>query len=273
MKNSKYFPNIIQSLGLIVMYLCFQGIIPLTLKPFSIEASFGIVAFFSTLLSGILTVFIGNYLKKRNVNSSDSLEPKFPLSIAFCILSGLAIIGLQQFIVMPIAIQLPIPEIMKEALEKVMMEKDLWMFLTAVILAPIFEELVFRGLILDGLLKKYSPALAIGISALLFGLIHGNPPQIFTGIVLGSFIGWIYYKTKRIELAVFLHFVNNASVMLYSYNQKFDFDMTFMDFYGSSSNAIIIIGSAALIFGLSTYFLITKYFSKNAPFTPVLKTN
>lgn len=263
MKNSKFFPNILQSIGLIVMYLCFQGIIPLAIKPFGIEASFGIIAFFSTLLSGILTVFIGNYLKKRKVNSSETLSTKFPLSIPFYILSGLAIIGLQQFIVMPVAIQLPIPEIMKEALEKIMMEKDVWMFLTAVILAPIFEELVFRGLILDGLLKKYSPVLAIGISALLFGLIHGNPPQIFTGIVLGSFIGWIYYKTKRIELAIFLHFVNNASVMLYSYNQEFDFNMTFMDVYGSSSNAIIIISTAGIVFITSTYFLVKKYFNEN----------
>lgn len=45
----------------------------------------------------------------------------------------------------------------------------------AVIIAPLTEEWVFRGLILRGLLGRWRPAAAIAVSALLFALIHFNP--------------------------------------------------------------------------------------------------
>ncbi|HEX8349356.1 MAG TPA: CPBP family intramembrane glutamic endopeptidase, partial [Hymenobacter sp.] len=50
-------------------------------------------------------------------------------------------------------------------------------FLVACVVAPVLEELIFRGLILNGLLRNYTPWVAIGQSALLFGLFHMSPAQ------------------------------------------------------------------------------------------------
>ena len=59
---------------------------------------------------------------------------------------------------------------------------------TAVVLAPAIEELLFRGIVLDSLLRKYSPAKAILISALVFALAH-DPARMPLAFVLGLVIG------------------------------------------------------------------------------------
>lgn len=84
------------------------------------------------------------------------------------------------------------------------------MLVMAVIMAPIFEEIVFRGIILKGLLNnKVSPLKAIVFSALIFGLVHGNPWQFTGAFLLGLVLGLVYYKTKSLLLPVLLHGFNN----------------------------------------------------------------
>jgi len=82
--------------------------------------------------------------------------------------------------------------------------------LVAVVAAPLFEEFIFRGIILDGYLKNYKPMPAIVVSALLFGIIHGNLVQGIGAFVLGLVFGWLYWGTRSIVPAIFLHFVNNG---------------------------------------------------------------
>ena len=81
--------------------------------------------------------------------------------------------------------------------------------LLAVVAAPILEEITFRGIILETFLKNYDVQKAILLSALLFGLIHFNPPQVISATILGVFIGWVYYRTKSLLPCIFMHFVNN----------------------------------------------------------------
>lgn len=80
---------------------------------------------------------------------------------------------------------------------------------SVVILAPLYEELLFRKFILGGLLKQVSAFKAIIISALFFGVIHWNWLQGINAFVLGIIIGWLYYKTESIALCIFAHFANN----------------------------------------------------------------
>lgn len=80
----------------------------------------------------------------------------------------------------------------------------------AVIIAPIGEELLFRGFVTRILLNRYSPTKAIFISALIFGLIHVNPAQIPGAFLMGLLFGWIFYKTGSIIPGMILHFINNA---------------------------------------------------------------
>ncbi|UHG91202.1 CPBP family intramembrane glutamic endopeptidase [Spirosoma oryzicola] len=84
------------------------------------------------------------------------------------------------------------------------------MIIAAVIAAPILEEVLFRGIILDGFLKNYSPTKAIIWSGIIFGGIHLIPAQAVNAMFLGFALGWLYYRTRSLGLCMFLHFVNNG---------------------------------------------------------------
>uniref|UniRef100_A0AB33IXV8 Type II CAAX endopeptidase family protein n=1 Tax=Prevotella sp. GTC17253 TaxID=3236793 RepID=A0AB33IXV8_9BACT len=81
------------------------------------------------------------------------------------------------------------------------------------ILAPFVEEMVFRGAILRRLLGAMGQKwhwVAILISAVLFGSVHGNLPQFVHAVLLGLLLGWLYYRTDSIVPGVVLHWVNNT---------------------------------------------------------------
>jgi membrane protease YdiL (CAAX protease family) len=79
-----------------------------------------------------------------------------------------------------------------------------------VIVAPLTEEFLFRGLILRGFLARYSAGTAIVGSALLFGAFHLNLPQAVAATGLGIIYGWWYWKTRSLIPCIFGHAVNNG---------------------------------------------------------------
>ena len=103
------------------------------------------------------------------------------------------------------------------------------MIITAVIMAPIFEEIIFRGIMLKGMTNNgVEPWKAIVISSVLFGLIHGNPWQFVGATLLGCVLGLVYYKTKSLLLPMLLHGFNNlCSAVLIFYTQKESFAEAF----------------------------------------------
>ena len=83
--------------------------------------------------------------------------------------------------------------------------------LNACIFGPIMEEIRFRGLILDGLLKtRCRPWLAILISALLFALLHGLGANFVTALLFGILVGWLYWRTSSIIPGIIIHITNNS---------------------------------------------------------------
>jgi membrane protease YdiL (CAAX protease family) len=86
--------------------------------------------------------------------------------------------------------------------------------LAAVVVAPILEEIVFRGMLLRGLLKHYSVRKSIIISAIFFGIAHMNPWQFIAGLAAGIVLGWWYVKTRSIIVTIFGHALNNSMVFI-----------------------------------------------------------
>lgn len=81
------------------------------------------------------------------------------------------------------------------------------------LLAPLVEELIFRGAILRVLLKYCGDRrhwIAIALSALVFAVVHGNLAQGVHAFVMGLLLGWLYYRTHSIVPGVVLHWVNNT---------------------------------------------------------------
>ncbi len=89
------------------------------------------------------------------------------------------------------------------------------MVVTGCVLAPMLEEALFRGILLKGLLRNYSPAVAIGQSAFLFGLIHLNPAQSAAAMLTGLLLGWLYYRTRSLALCISFHAINNLLAFSY----------------------------------------------------------
>ena len=78
------------------------------------------------------------------------------------------------------------------------------------VLAPIFEELVFRKLIIDRTIR-YGELMSILFSSLAFGLFHCNLYQIFYAFVLGLILGYVYVRTGNVILTIIMHMCVNAS--------------------------------------------------------------
>ena len=82
--------------------------------------------------------------------------------------------------------------------------------LLAVVVGPLTEEIIFRGVILRGLLGRYRRWTAIIVSAVLFALMHGNPVQLPVALGLGLVLGWVYVRTRSLGLCFLGHALNNA---------------------------------------------------------------
>lgn len=85
-----------------------------------------------------------------------------------------------------------------------------WGILSAVVIAPIVEETLFRGLILDSVRTRFGAFWAVIVSALIFGAFHGLPQQAFNAMVVGLFLGYIYVRTSSLGAVILIHMLNNA---------------------------------------------------------------
>lgn len=85
-----------------------------------------------------------------------------------------------------------------------------WSILTLTVLAPVLEEMIFRGAILESVRAKKGTAAAILISAAVFGVIHLIPQQVVNAFFIGLILGYIYIKTGSLVPVIIIHALNNG---------------------------------------------------------------
>lgn len=85
-------------------------------------------------------------------------------------------------------------------------------FLSVGFVAPLVEEVLFRGCILGALKKEMHPWAAIIVSAALFGAAHGTPLAMIYATALGILMGWIALRFNSIVPALYFHMAYNCSV-------------------------------------------------------------
>ncbi len=83
------------------------------------------------------------------------------------------------------------------------------MILVVGIIGPICEELMFRGIVFHRLKDWVKPQAAIAISALLFGIYHGNVVQFFYATCMGVMLAVIYDKTGTLWISIVAHIAAN----------------------------------------------------------------
>ena len=87
--------------------------------------------------------------------------------------------------------------------------------LTISLLAPVLEEVMFRGAIQGYLTRKLgNPWLAMAIAALVFGVYHMNPVQVVYASMFGFILGWMYYRTGSLMSVIVGHVLNNSIATL-----------------------------------------------------------
>lgn len=113
---------------------------------------------------------------------------------------GLAITALISFIT-PFDVSNPVQTLINSS--------DIWLNLMLIsIIGPIFEEIIFRKLLIDRTIK-YGAKISILVSALLFGLFHGNLNQFFYAFLIGGFFAYVYIRTGNIKYTILLHIIVN----------------------------------------------------------------
>lgn len=113
----------------------------------------------------------------------------------------------------------PVENVLEQLLNEI---SPVTTLIIAVILAPVFEELLFRKAVVDRT-AKYGDGISMVFSGLLFGLFHGNFSQFAYAFFLGMFFAFIYLKTKNIMYPIILHILVNfmgSSVPMYVMNNS-----------------------------------------------------
>lgn len=102
---------------------------------------------------------------------------------------------------------------------KVFTTGNMWVTLfVTVLIAPILEEIFFRGIILKDISVSWGPRWGIFISSVIFSLLHFNVIQAIPAFLMGLVMGYIYISTRRgLTNVIFVHIINNlaASVSLF----------------------------------------------------------
>jgi len=133
---------------------------------------------------------------------------------------------------------------------------SVWFYFKALIVAPFIEEYLFRGIILNGFLNRYSPAKAIIITTILFSVMHLNPMQYFVTFLLGLLLGWYFYKTRNLLSCIIIHSISNLIGLTIL---KYFVDRLQNQFISSSTQVIQIENVWLLIF-LSVSLIIVGFF-------------
>ena len=265
------YPSIAQSLLLSLIVLAVQLFLvsPLLLGVLLLDPdiSFGAQILIATLLGTGIPCWIIYLIRKKKTNISSfnfTIENRriIPLIVLVAIPLNLGIAG-------PLVELVPMTDFFREMIREMVLEmasdQGLLMFIALVIAAPILEELIFRGIMLDGLLRIYSPTKAVIVSSLLFGLIHLNPAQFVGGALVGGFMGWVYVHTRSVLATILIHASFNLTAFAESYfiDVEEAIDMSYAEVLGGWTNyVLVVLGSVVVTLGC--VFLLDKEFKKSA---------
>ena len=96
-------------------------------------------------------------------------------------------------------------------------------FVYVILLGPLAEELVYRGLILT-LIKPFGKWLAVFVSALIFGLMHGNIPQMASSFASALVMGVVAVQCGSIIPTLVIHICNNLMASFLDFSDAFGWE-------------------------------------------------
>lgn len=110
---------------------------------------------------------------------------------------------------------------------------------SSVIAAPIAEELFFRGVVLKQT-SRVSARFGIVFSAVMFGLMHGNPYQFVMATVIGLFFGYITVKTDSLIPSIVCHIAINGLMSVSDVIGAFSEELADLSYYSIDVIEVIL---------------------------------
>ena len=111
-------------------------------------------------------------------------------------------------------------------------------------LAAISEELLFRSVIQQALIKLFKNAhVAIIVTAVIFSAFHGDIFGFIPRFILGLMLGYMFWMSGSIFPSMLMHFVNNATIVTLYYLNTRNYTDIDVEKFGSSDNVLVIIMS------------------------------
>lgn len=93
--------------------------------------------------------------------------------------------------------------------------RGLFAILVTVIMAPLFEEFLCRGIILESFRAKYGVTVAWLCSSLFFAIIHGHITAMANALIMGAILGYICIRSRSLLSVVILHAMNNGLALTF----------------------------------------------------------
>ncbi|MPQ42887.1 CPBP family intramembrane glutamic endopeptidase [Clostridium tarantellae] len=182
-----------------------------------------IIKFICAIVSLILIYYLIKFYNSLNSNKTTyTTIPSsniFSSDLYYC---TLLVIGFRLFYtgsISHITNLIPLPKFIEEGF-RIMSTDYIYLFLSVCIFAPFIEEFMYRGIILNGFFKKYTPNISIILSSLIFAIVHFNIPQGINAFLLGLILGYVYLKTHSIYICIFMHFINNLCAQFIGLNNS-----------------------------------------------------
>lgn len=250
----KPYPTIAQGFGAFGIYLLFSLGVGLALASANLDKS--LMTFLGTLVinAAVLAVLIGigNLGGWKALRNQGRAPWSIYLLALLCLFSAVVVLE-------PVLSAIPMPDFMRKMLED-LIQKNIWSFLAIAVVAPVTEELLFRRVLLPGLIRNYGPWKGIVWSALFFAIFHLNPWQGIGAFIIGLLLGYIYFKTGDIWICMFLHATNNA----FSFFMTILLDDPFATLHDLVPNTAIYLGIliSAAVLAVSSWMLIKKRLDK-----------
>lgn len=214
------YPNLKQSVSLLVLLLLYQIILttPIAMIGAIIDYKLHQESYIIGIISMISCYLALRYVAKKNGKTELDILPlkKIPWQLIGPISISIIGLGVMISLVSNVTMSLlPPPEYLDKILQELLGKKASFhsAFFLSVIQAPITEEIIFRGIILSGLLTYYTSKRAIFWSAILFGVFHLNPWQLPIAFLIGLVLGWWVIQTGSLLPALLGHALHNFIIL------------------------------------------------------------
>ena len=90
------------------------------------------------------------------------------------------------------------------------LESPVWFFITGAVIAPIVEEIFFRGFLFQGFRQKYGWMPAVFLSSAIFGAAHLDPVSLIPTFVLGCVLAYMYHRSNSVWPGILFHAAINS---------------------------------------------------------------